>query len=118
MKTEPEEFDFEEEVEEPKPKRKRTYETDDDLEDVVVVTQNEKISNKDASIRWNNRRRMAWVSLISMILVTFLMMFVVDTSRLDNLETVITWFYMGCVSVVGSYIGFTTYAAVKGIKEK
>lgn len=116
-KTDNEEFDFEEEVEVPEEKKKtRTYETDRAEEEIPSVL--EKISDADASVRWNSRRRMAWISLASMILATVMMMFVVDVSKLDSLEVVISWFYMGCVSVIGSYMGFTTYATVKGIKEK
>ena len=65
--------------------------------------------------KWQNRRRMAWVSLISMVGITVLILFtnIVSIERLKVLSDVITWFYFSCASVIGSYMGFTTYASVK-----
>lgn len=67
-------------------------------------------------LRWQNRRRMAWVSLTSMLAVTFLILFTdtVDESRLKVLEEVITWFYFSCASIIGMYMGATTWASIKG----
>ena len=66
--------------------------------------------------RWKNRRRMAWLSLISMILVTMLILFteVVKIERLNVLTEVITWFYFSCASIIGMYMGATTWASIKG----
>ncbi len=66
--------------------------------------------------RWKNRRRMAWTSLISMILVTYALLFTTwcPETRLTIVAEVITWYYLGCVSVVGAYMGVTTYAHIKG----
>jgi len=66
--------------------------------------------------KWKNRRRMAWLSLASMILVTMLILFtdIVEIERLNVLTDVITWFYFSCASVIGAYMGFTTYANIKG----
>jgi len=65
--------------------------------------------------RWKNRRRMAWMSLISMIIITGLILFtnLVPIEKLKVLSEVITWYYLGCVSVVGAYMGFTTWAGKK-----
>jgi hypothetical protein len=67
-------------------------------------------------MRWKNRRRMAWVSLCSMVFVTAAILFtdIVEIERLKVLTEVITWFYFSCASVIGAYMGFTTYARVKG----
>ena len=66
--------------------------------------------------RWKNRRRMAWLSLISMLLLTYLVLFtnVVSVERLGVLSEVITWFYFSCASVIGMYMGATTFAHIKG----
>jgi hypothetical protein len=66
--------------------------------------------------RWQNRRRMAWISLSSMILMTALILFtnLVPNEKLKILSEVITWYYLTCASVVGAYMGFTTYASIKG----
>jgi polyferredoxin len=67
-------------------------------------------------VRWKNRRRMAWLSLTSMIILTYLIIFtdLAPESKLHVLGDVITWFYFSMASVVGCYMGFTTYARVKG----
>lgn len=64
--------------------------------------------------QWRNRRRMAWTAFVSILIVTFLCFFVVDIDRLSKLETVVTWFYMAMASIVGAYMGFSTYASVAG----
>ena len=66
-------------------------------------------------MRWKNRRRMAWLSLVSMITVTILILFTefVSIERLNVLTEVITWFYFCCASVIGMYMGATTWASIK-----
>jgi hypothetical protein len=76
----------------------------------------DQICNEDIALnkkRWQNRRRMAWLSLFSMIISTYLMLFtnIVPDDRLKVLSDVITWFYFACASVIGSYMGFTTWAS-------
>ena len=63
--------------------------------------------------KWRNRRRMAWAALISMILVTILILFtnLVPEAKLKILSDVITWFYFSMASVIGAYMGFTTWAS-------
>lgn len=69
-------------------------------------------------IRWQNRRRMAWTSLSSIIVFTGLIFFtdLVPVEKLKVLTEVITWYYFSCATVIGAYMGFTTYASVKGVK--
>lgn len=62
--------------------------------------------------RWKNRRRMAWLSMFAMIAATYALFFVVPESRLQRLEEVIAWFYMAMASVIGTYLGTTTWAYV------
>jgi len=71
-------------------------------------------------VRWTNRRRMAWLSLICIILVTCLILFtnLVPESRLKVLSEVITWFYFCLSSVIGAYMGLTTWASIKGVREE
>lgn len=64
--------------------------------------------NTGSDIHRINRRRMAWISLIAILVVTLLSLFIVDTDRLDKLEEIITWFYISMASVVGAYVGFST----------
>lgn len=63
---------------------------------------------------WRNRRRMAWISFFSMLVVTALCFFWVPESRLEKLSDVITWYYMAMASIVGAYMGFTTWASKSG----
>jgi hypothetical protein len=67
--------------------------------------------------RWKNRRRMAWISLISMIFITFILIFmpesIITISKLNVISEFITWFYFACTGVIGAYMGVTTYAHMK-----
>lgn len=58
--------------------------------------------------RWKNRRRMAYISLVSILVVTYLALFIIPIDRLAALDEVITWFYLVMGSVVGAYVGFAT----------
>lgn len=74
-------------------------------------------SNSDLDkTKWRNRRKMAWISLTSMTLITFLILFtdLVPIERLKVLSEVITWYYFCSVSLIGMYMGATTYASIKG----
>jgi hypothetical protein len=90
-------MDIEEQIEEQKTKRER--QVDIELE----------------KSRWSNRRRMAWMCLMSMIVLTYVILFTnfVSIERLGVLGDVITWFYLCCASVIGAYMGVTTWAAMK-----
>lgn len=57
-----------------------------------------------------NRKRMAWIALISCLAVVLLMMFVVEETRIDLLADVMTWFFLIMGSIVGTYIGFSSIA--------
>jgi len=87
----------------------------DDTDEQVPVEEN----GDDLSLmkkRWKNRRRMSWVSLISMTLVTYLILFtnLVSVERLGVLGEVITWYYFCSASIIGMYMGATTWASIKG----
>ena len=58
--------------------------------------------------RWQNRRKMAWIALASILVVTILAFFVVEESRLKLLGDVINMFYLSMASIVGAYLGFAT----------
>ena len=62
----------------------------------------------DSKSRWQNRRRMAWIALSSILIVTILAFFVVAESRLKLLGDVINMFYLSMASIVGAYVGFAT----------
>jgi len=71
--------------------------------------ENKKRKNSpDPKLRWQNRRKMAWIALISILVVTILAFFVVEESRLKLLGDVINMFYLSMASIVGAYVGFAT----------
>lgn len=68
----------------------------------------ENSTQPNSKSRWQNRRRMAWIALISILVVTLLAFFVVEESRLKLLGDVINMFYLSMASIVGAYVGFAT----------
>ena len=72
----------------------------------------EEITN--GKVRWKNRRRMAWTSLIAILTVTLLMFFApIEVERLKIISEAITWFYFASASIIGAYMGFTTWSDKK-----
>ncbi len=64
--------------------------------------------------KWRGRRRMGWVALISILVVTMLLLFgPISKERLAILAEPITWFYFAMASIIGAYMGFTTWASRK-----
>lgn len=63
--------------------------------------------------RWRNRRRMAWLCLCSMILMTIAIMWGVDTERLPLISDPISWAYFTFASIVGAYMGLSAWSAKK-----
>jgi len=64
----------------------------------------EKINSKRTQ-----RKRMAWVALISMDIMALLAMLAVKESRLSVLSEMMTWFFLGMTSIVGTYVGFSSF---------
>ena len=68
--------------------------------------------NGNGKVRWKNRRKMAWTSLISMLIVTILLLFApIDIEKLKVLSEPLTWYYLASASIIGAYMGFTTWAS-------
>ena len=68
-------------------------------------------------LRWRNRRRMAWTSMVSMLLLMIILLFgPLPESRILALKEPLTWFFFAMASVIGAYMGFTTWASKKGGK--
>jgi len=65
-------------------------------------------NSPNPKLRWQNRRKMAWIALVSILIVTILAFFVVEESRLKLLGDVINMFYLSMASIVGAYVGFAT----------
>ncbi len=62
--------------------------------------------------RWKNRRRMAWISLVAINIVTLILLFVpIPVDRLKVIAEPLIWSYFAFTSVIGAYMGFTAYAS-------
>ncbi len=66
------------------------------------------MAENDEIIKKKNRRRMAWISLISMNIIIVLCLFVVDAEELRAADSIITTYLFIMGSIVGTYIGFST----------
>jgi len=65
--------------------------------------------------KWRGRRKMGWISLWSILVVTMMLLFApIPDERLKILAEPITWFYFVMASVIGAYMGVTAWASVKG----
>ena len=60
-------------------------------------------------IKRRSRRRMAWISLLSMIGIVLLMMFKVSQERLQELTPIIDTLFFCLASVVLGYCGLATF---------
>lgn len=60
-----------------------------------------------------NRRRMAWVSLVALIVSGFCLMFLVPESRLPQLNGILELYWISLGGIVGAYVGFSAWASRK-----
>lgn len=58
--------------------------------------------------RWKHRRRMAYMAMLSVIAVTYQLMFHITAEKIKALENIITWYYITMGSIIGAYLGFAT----------
>lgn len=73
----------------------------------------ENCDGSDGHRKFLVKRRMAWVSLIMMIIVTFGLMFYIPESRLPKITEPIAWCYMSFASIIGFFFGAQTWASIK-----
>jgi len=70
--------------------------------------------NEIERAKWKGRRKMGWASLISMIAMTFMLVLgPFDVARIEALADPLMWFYLAMTSVIGAYMGVTTWASIK-----
>ena len=56
------------------------------------------------------QKRMSWVSLVAMIIVTILLMSpAISETRVEALSNLVGMFYLACASIIGFYFGATAY---------
>jgi hypothetical protein len=110
-----------EDVRRPERTRSYNYDYDDDEREIykkrreVEKQLDPKIEAEIERNKWRGRRRMAAISLASMIILMTLLLFApIAESRIKLLEEPVTWFFFSMASVIGAYMGFTTWASKKG----
>lgn len=78
--------------------------------DGVVSTKEEKLYIEN----WTNRRKMAWIALWAIIIVIGLLLFMpIPETRLTIINEPLVWFFLSMASIVGAYMGFSTWASKK-----
>lgn len=85
------------------------------------VLQDANISKEQRVDRWKNRRAMAWIALIS-IIVTMILLLTLSASGglsvlyIEGLTGIIIGFYSIMGTILAAYFGTTTYYHIKGGK--
>lgn len=77
--------------------------------DGIVTSKEEKLYEKKAV----NRRRMAWVSLIAMIVTALSLLFFVPETRLEKIKDMLDLYWIALGGVVGAYVGISTWMSKK-----
>lgn len=67
--------------------------------------------------QWKNRRWMAWVSLVSILIFTGAGLFYVPTETLEAASNLLSWYYMTASTIVVTYMGLSTYASLQQNKK-
>ena len=81
-------------------------------EELAAVAKLEELEMKEEKAY--AQRRMAWVSLISMLVFTgFVFLPIFPDSRIQALADLFGLFYIGMAGVVGAYMGMTAYMSKK-----
>jgi hypothetical protein len=78
----------------------------------------EQTSLKLDNERWKNRRRMSWIALWAIMIVTICQLFFVPETRLADLEETVTWFYFSMASIISVYIGSATFSDIKAMAQR
>jgi cytochrome bd-type quinol oxidase subunit 2 len=73
--------------------------------DGIVTSKEEALYEKKAV----NRRRMAWLSLIALIVSGICVMFVIPESRLKSLSGLLELYFISLAGIVGAYVGISTW---------
>ena len=81
-------------------------------EELAAVAKLEELEMQEEKA--DAQRRMAWVSLISMLVFTgFVILPIFPDSRIQALADLFGLFYIGMAGVVGAYMGMTAYMSKK-----
>ena len=83
--------------------------SDEELNTIKTISEAEAAEEKADA-----QRRMAWTSLIAMLVFTcFVFLPIFPDSRIKALADLFGLFYIGMAGVVGAYMGMTAYMSAK-----
>lgn len=75
-----------------------------------------QVSNKEELLyekKAVNRRKMAWVSLIAMIVTAFAVLFFVPESRIEKIKDMLDLYWISLGGIVGAYVGISAWMSKK-----
>lgn len=75
-----------------------------------------KVDEKEYAIyerKATNRRKLAWVSLIAMIVTAFCIMFLVPETKLERIKDMLDLYWISLGGIVGAYVGMSAWASKK-----
>ena len=84
----------------------------DNTNNEIDLNKDGKVSSKEEAQyerKAVNRRRMAWLSLVAMIVSAFALMFFVPESRLEKIKDMLDLYWIALGGVVGTYVGISTW---------
>jgi Co/Zn/Cd efflux system component len=85
-------------------------------ENEIDLNQDGKVSRQEETVyeqKAVNRRLMAWVALIALVVSGFSMMFLVPETRLKTLDGLLEIYWIALGSIVGAYVGISTWMSKK-----
>ena len=86
--------------------------TQENLKEEIDVNGDGIVNVKEIEIyeqRATNRRKMAWLSLVAMIISAFLIMFLVPDERLEKIKDMLDLYWIALGGVVGAYVGISAW---------
>lgn len=86
--------------------------TDETPEPGIDLNKDGKISKAEVATyekRARNRRQMAWVALIALVVSGFSLMFLVPETRLTKLTNMLDLYWISLGGIVGAYVGITAW---------
>lgn len=87
-----------------------------DNENILDLSGDGKVDDKEMQIyerRAVNRRRMAWFSLVTLVLSGFALMFLVPEKRLPQLNGILELYWISLGGIVGAYVGISSWVSRK-----
>jgi hypothetical protein len=82
------------------------------IKDEADINGDGLVNEKELEIyeqRAKNRRRMAWISLVAMIISAFCLMFLVPEEKLGKLDGLLELYWLGLGGVVATYVGVSAW---------